>query len=328
MTLAPTGEIRLHDTEGPASDAVAALTARVRERFGDSTVAVLFYGSVLRDRLEVEDGLLDLIAIVDGYGKAYGGWVLPLLNLALAPNVFYLETDVDTEAPDPDAEEGHGSHRARAKYATISLSHLRHKTGPRCLQSYFWGRLAQPVVVAYTRDAEAQRAVDEVLARAITTFATCSSKRLTGTFDAERLWSEGLAACYRTEFRPEQARRAQDLTESGLTRYRAVCDAVARKLAWTRVPGHEVPHYTTPTSALRRGWSHTAWWARRVQGRTLHVLRLMKAAFTFRGGLEYLLWKIERHSGVKVDVSERTRRHPLIFGWWTLWRVRRKGGFR
>ena len=54
----------------------------------------------------------------------------------------------------------------------------------------------------------------------------------------------------------------------------------------------------------------------------------MKAAFTFNDALDYILWKIERHSGVYVEPTELQRRHPLLFSWGLLWRVYRKGGFR
>ena len=45
------------------------------------------------------------------------------------------------------------------------------------------------------------------------------------------------------------------------------------------------------------------WKKRRGQGKRLSVLRLIKAAFTFRGGADYLAWKIERHSGVEVKLT-------------------------
>jgi hypothetical protein len=28
-----------------------------------------------------------------------------------------------------------------------------------------------------------------------------------------------------------------------------------------------------------------------------------------------VLWKLERHSGRKIDLTERQRAHPLIFAW-------------
>ena len=61
---------------------------------------------------------------------------------------------------------------------------------------------------------------------------------------------------------------------------------------------------------------------------TRSVLRLFKAAFTFNEPLEYLLWKIERHSGLYIEPSDRQLRHPLIFAWPLLWKLKRQGAFR
>lgn len=43
-----------------------------------------------------------------------------------------------------------------------------------------------------------------------------------------------------------------------------------------------------------------AWRARRVLGKTLNALRLVKAAFTFQDGLSYAAWKIKRHRGIAI----------------------------
>jgi hypothetical protein len=66
--------------------------------------------------------------------------------------------------------------------------------------------------------------------------------------------------------------------------------------------------------ALRRGWS-----------KSLNVLRLLKAAGTFANGVDYLSWKIERHSGIKVEVTDRMRRHPRLASWKLLFRMWRSG---
>ena len=42
----------------------------------------------------------------------------------------------------------------------------------------------------------------------------------------------------------------------------------------------------------------------------------------------YILWKIERHSGVRVEVTPRQRRHPFIFALPLFWRLYRQGAFR
>jgi len=35
----------------------------------------------------------------------------------------------------------------------------------------------------------------------------------------------------------------------------------------------------------------------------------------------YILWKLERHTGRPIEVTERQRRHPLLFGWPVLARL-------
>ena len=67
---------------------------------------------------------------------------------------------------------------------------------------------------------------------------------------------------------------------------------------------------------------------RTVQGKILSILRLMKAAYTFQGGADYLIWKIERHSGVKVELTPAQRKHPIWAGITTFWRLYRQGAFR
>jgi hypothetical protein len=71
-----------------------------------------------------------------------------------------------------------------------------------------------------------------------------------------------------------------------------------------------------------------SWWFRRVQGKILSTLRLLKAAATFDDALDYLLWKIQRHSGVFIEPSRLQRRYPVIFAWPLLFRLWRKGAFR
>jgi hypothetical protein len=58
------------------------------------------------------------------------------------------------------------------------------------------------------------------------------------------------------------------------------------------------------------------------------VLRLLKALFTFDAGFDYIAWKLERHSGRKVEIPERVRRYPLIFVWGLMWKLYREGIFR
>jgi hypothetical protein len=100
--------------------------------------------------------------------------------------------------------------------------------------------------------------------------------------------------------------------------------ALARSRSWTPAAAA-----TPSVKPARRRWSSACGWAaRRVQGKVLSVLRLLKASFTFDGGLPYLAWKIERHSGVRIEITPSMRRFPRLGAIGALWRTWRLGGFR
>jgi hypothetical protein len=66
------------------------------------------------------------------------------------------------------------------------------------------------------------------------------------------------------------------------------------------------------------------WRVRRPTAKAVYVVRLIKSAFTFGDWLPYALWKLNRHTGVRVELTERQRRYPLIFGWPVILRLVRQ----
>lgn len=308
------------ELDRPPSPAASALADEILRRHGDTCCAVLFYGSGLRSG-KTEDVILDLLVVVDSYRAAYGKLWQALTNAALAPNVFYLETPCDGTV-------------VRAKYAVVSRAHLARATSTRTLQVYYWGRFSQPCLLVHARDAQAREDLRRILAQAVGTFVERSIPLVPAEFGAEDLWQTGLRACYRTELRSERDSNTGRLVESHGERCvratRAVlgvpCGAATGSV---RVEaGTEPPTFRSELTEGARRRSRMGWALRRVEGKGLHFLRLIKGAFTFDGGADYLLWKIERHSGVRVEASPRARRHPLLFGWGTLWQLYRRGGFR
>jgi hypothetical protein len=81
-------------------------------------------------------------------------------------------------------------------------------------------------------------------------------------------------------------------------------------------------------SGWRRLGCRLGWRIRSLQGKILSVVRLLKGAFTFSGGLDYILWKIERHTGRRPRMSDWERRHPVLAAPILLLRFYRAGAFR
>lgn len=284
-------------------------------RYGDAVAGILYYGSCLR-KGDATDGLVDLYVIVDGYRAVYGISAQAIFNWLLPPNVFYLELPV-------------GGAKVRAKYAILSLPQLARGTR-RWFQPYLWGRFAQPSALLRARDASTAEALKEAVGQAVITFMDATLPVLPERFSTRDLWEQGLARSYRTELRAERSSRQTELYRDAESYYFELTAAALTCSRFAISPEGEgaAGNYTADIGRARRRAARAAWYLRTVQGRLLHVLRLIKGLFTFSGGVDYVLWKLERHSGVRLEVSDRVRRHPLIFGWALVWRLYRRGAFR
>jgi hypothetical protein len=71
-----------------------------------------------------------------------------------------------------------------------------------------------------------------------------------------------------------------------------------------------------------------SWGRRRLEGKALSVLRLAKASATYAGGADYIVWKINRHAGTKIELKPWQRRHPLLGAISLLPRLIRSGAIR
>lgn len=299
----------------PVSGATTVLGEEIRSRFGDSLAGIIFYGSVLHGLADKEDALHDLLVVVTNYtdafpklGQRFANWILP-------PNVFYLE------AQEQDAEY-------RCKYAVVSMDDFDRYTRSSCRQVYFWGRYCQPTALMFTKDEAHQERLTQIRAQAMATFATKTLALRNATFSISEFWIGGLSACYGCELRPEDRNRAAKIVEMSPEYYRTMALLALSNIGAPCIdPTVEDASFENPMRGWKKRFVRLGWKRRRFEGKLLNLLRLMKAVFTFDGGVSYALWKIRRHSGVVVEVSERVHKHPLIFGWPTFWRLWRQGLF-
>jgi len=294
----------------PAPASAVALGEALRRRFGSHALAILFYGSCRRANDDA-DGIVDLYVLVDDYRAAYQHAVPAFFNRILAPNVYYLETPV-------------AGRTARAKCAVVSLDGFERGTA-RWFHSYLWGRFAQPSGLLYAADASVRARVVRAIGQAVTTFAVRVLPALPPEFDAEALWTQGLRLTYAAELRSEAPERIRALYANSATEFGTLTEALARTRGWDLAGSGR---YRNPSTKSVRAASVRGWAVRRLQGKLLSVARLLKASFTFDGGLPYLVWKIERHSGVKVEITPFMRRFPRLGAIGAMWRTWRRGGFR
>lgn len=314
----PTALASLIETRAapPLAPSVGALTDALRARYGAAMLAVLLYGSCLRRT--TDEGLVDLYVLLDDYRHLPETGFRRALHRILPPTVFYLEVPFEGRL-------------VRAKYAVMSLTDFERGTSSRWFHSYLWGRFAQPTGVLYTRDRQGAERVYEALARAIVTFARRVVPMMAPTFDAKELWQRGLRLSYRTELRPERPDAVCRLVEAAPGYYEQATRLVLPLLPFDVRPageGGDRDRYHACIGPWRRGACRVAWGIRRVQGKILNLLRLTKGLLTFRGGVDYVLWKVERHSGVRPEIPPRLQHHPWLAKGLVLWRLYRRGAFK
>lgn len=306
----------------PASPAVLALAERFARRAGSHAVAVLFYGSALR--AEALDGVLDFYVLLDRVGDWPGSRLGAAANRLLPPNVGYFEgVNEESEV----AEGQRGGERLRAKYALMSLKQFSRGMSPAGFDTTLWARFSQPCVCVWARSDADRAAVVGAVCDAVVTAARWAAALGPTSGRALDFWRALFARTYEAELRVERTGRSDSIVDRDAARYSALLPA-----AW-RIGGIEYQSapegVLTPTlrDAARRA-AGRRWARRKILGKPLNLLRLLKAAFTFDGAMDYVAWKIERHSGVRIEVSPWQRRFPLLAAPGLYWKLRRRGVLR
>tara|TARA_R110002110_G_scaffold205066_1_gene416652 strand:+ start:44801 stop:45739 length:939 start_codon:yes stop_codon:yes gene_type:complete len=295
---------------------LAQLITDLQVRHHGAICCTLLYGSCLRSG-NIYDGLLDLYLICDSYRSAYQRNMPAIANWLLPPNVFY-------------AELTEGKKTLRSKVTVISLRDFQRGCSKAWFQSYIWGRFAQPTRLLAVRNDAMRSQIEESLLQAGRTLLANALPALPDSGTVVQLWEQALALSYSTELRTERSGRANELVLSAVDFYTRLTHSHAGSLAphFAVYDDGQTLHYRYQTGTLRRLWCRLAWALRKGQGKLLSILRLLKALFTFEGGLDYIAWKLERHSGEKIDIPERVRKAPLLFLWGFFWSLYRRGIFK
>jgi hypothetical protein len=273
----------------PVDARVSAMAAAIAAKHGAASRAVLFYGSCLRER--VLDGLmLDFYLIVSDYRAAYSKRWLATANRLIPPNVFPFEMD-----------------GLAAKYAVLSEADFRRLCGPETSNVSVWARFAQPSRLVWAADEAARASAIQAVSRAAPTLLAAAG-RVEGEQPLD-WWRRAFALTYSAELRAERKARATSVVDADPHRY-------ARFSA---------PAIAAIPAALPR---QASWRRRRIEGKTLSVVRLAKASATFAGGVDYIAWKINRHAGTNIEIKPWQRRWPLLAAISLLPRLLKSGAVR
>lgn len=275
-------------------------------------MAVLFYGSNLRDASL--DGVLDFYILLDDVRAWPGARLAALANRLLPPNVGYFEGRVTDQA-------------VRAKYAVMSLAQFRSGCANEALDTTLWARFSQPCACVWARSEADRQAAGEIVQQAVLTAAQWAAALGPERGDPLTYWRALFARTYGAELRVEKSARSDDIVSRNAERYAALLPD-AWRVAGLRFDVHSDATLMPQLAAGARRAAQRRWARRERFGKWLNALRLLKAAYTFDGALDYLAWKVERHSGYKLVFAPWQRRFPLLAAPGIYWTLRRNGVLR
>ena len=272
----------------PVDPRVSAMAGAIAVEYGDASRAVLFYGSCLREA-QLDGLMLDFYLIVSDYRAAYSQRWLRAANRLIPPNVFPFE---------------HGG--LVAKYAVLSEADFYRLNGPETRNVSVWARFAQPSRLVWAKDDAARERAIAAVARAAPTLLGAAIPNAGPLRDDLDLWRQAFALTYSAELRAERKGRSGSVVDADPERYR---------------------RFTAPALAAAIPGT-SGWTRRRIEGKTLSLVRLAKASATFAGGVDYIVWKINRHAGTDIAVKPWQRKYPLLAAVSLLPRLLRSGAIR
>ena len=308
----------------PVAPDATRLANYLARAFGPATVALLHYGSHAQSAEAGPDSAWDFFVIVDDYLPAYRALAAALprgfpagrgafLNRILPPNV------ISVTAP------GAGDARL-AKCCVLNQRDLARacSTGPA--DHFVRARLFQQSHLVWARDAVGRERVTDAIASARWGTFAWGRPFLPARFDARSYGRTLLAVSYAGEIRPEAAQHVDVLLDAQGGTLMPMFGTLLAHLAarGALVPigdGYCDPRPPgAPARALARAWF--GW------SKVRATLRWLKYVALYDDWLDYVVRKIERRSGVVLELTGRERRWPLIFLWPKALRfiTRRRGG--
>jgi hypothetical protein len=271
--------------------AVARQARAIGEEAG--ALAVLFYGSNLRTGSL--DGVLDFYVLLPGAPEK-GLW----------PRVSYREWDV-------------AGTTLRAKIATMTLAKFASAAAGRTFDTTIWARFVQPSAMVWQRDDESGAVVVKAIADAARTAARLAVTLGPARGRVAEYWRALFRATYRAELRVEPAGREDSILSANSDHFAGLLPAA---LTSAGIPFVQDDATIAPVVAEADRGRVVHWWGRRRRfGKALNAARLVRAAGTFDGAARYAAWKIERHTGIAIEVTPWRERHPLLAAPAVLWRV-------
>jgi len=292
----------MSEKNNPVNDDTPLIFVEIlKKKFGKELRAIILYGSWVRGR---RDTVIDFYVVLESY-KPLNSKLEAGLNHLLAPNVYHMTV-------------AHEGETIATKYATVSAEVFK-KSICHDFHPYFWARFAQPSKILYTRDEHIRSELAALFNIATKKLIINVLPLLPKTFSINELWEKAFELTYRCELRSESENIPKILAENMYQ----ISNLLAKDCG-LEFSDNMIFKAEDDSSLLTK----ILWFFRTLIGKSFSAFRLFKALFTFENPLDYVVWKIERHTGIRETPTDLQRKYPLLFSWTLLWKIFKRGGFR
>ena len=144
---------------------------------------------------------------------------------------------------------------------------------------------------------------------------------------AEDYWKALFRATYAAELRIDEPGRAEKIVALEARRYQQLFLPAVQATGCSPVRVAD-GLYRMPLSRRQRRAQKWRWLGRILASKSLNLARIVKGAVTFEGRADYVVWKLQRRTGVALQLTPWQRAHPLLSVPQLLLQMWRKGAFQ
>lgn len=293
-------------------DEIAPFLKKLNEDFDGHIISIILYGSCLHPSTRKPTSTHDFYLVLDSYYNVLPGIMHSFFNYLLPPNVYYIHLKENNKV-------------FEAKYNTITLVDLQRETSLSAMDIFTLGRFGKKLGLIYIKPGYESSIIDCIYS-AMFTNAWLTLFKMGTEFTLDEFIHSLLALSYSGEVRVERDTKIHELFEAGEEYYRYIYGKILDEFSVHTgiVRGKKLKYlvYETPDELKI--------WRERVnrfikKSRYMSVMRWPKSIYTFGNYVDYLIIKIERTKGIKIELTPLERRFPLIFGWRHFFKLLRKG---
>lgn len=296
---------------------IQRLVSHLRQGHGTEITAIIFYGSCLSQETRSPTSLYDFYLLTDDLRSYHRSIKHTALNLVLPPNVYYRV--FKDEITNGNAEI------LRCKCCVLTLKQFVAETSSSAQDIHHLGRFSKQFAVVYARDDQVAQTIVDAALSAMLTLLPLSLALLPAQFTLDEFIIQQLSLSYLGERRVAEPQKVLKIFKASETYYREIYRLLlvsyAKNHSFLRYQEDSNNYYQVPANP--REIEKTQNFLKRSQSRG--ILRWPKYMLTVDNWLEYVLDKLERHQGIRLELTEREKRFPLIFGWPKYFALKRKG---